>query len=343
MRLVGEAVEALAKYFSNWAAKRNSLSASQVLKQRNLFIFPTKLGGYYLMLITLIWLLGTNYENNAILALSYLLLSIFIICIFHCFFNMQGLVVESTQPKIVQSGETADIELIFKASKATSHHSIQACWRGDQDHHLIWHDLVKQTLTLPLATSQRGLLRAPTLLLASVYPFGLIRCWSYLAMHSYAIVYPKPIDIEQPQRTHRRTQQNNLQNSHQVLQGEQEFHSLDLYRQGEPLSQIAWKQYARTNVLYKKNSVENASSAEHHQLRWDDYPGVDVELRLAYLCHQALALHRQQLAYSLVLPNESLAQNSGDSHLQQVLQVLALFDVALPDSSAVSSALDARK
>mgnify|MGYP000157833705 CR=1 FL=1 len=42
-----------------------------------------------------LYLLGTNYQNNLILALSFLLASLFITCIWHCYQNLAGIKVSA--------------------------------------------------------------------------------------------------------------------------------------------------------------------------------------------------------------------------------------------------------
>ena len=53
----------------------------------------------------LMWLLGTNYDNNLILALAFLLGSILITCILHTHASLAGLKVELMQ---IQEGFVGD-------------------------------------------------------------------------------------------------------------------------------------------------------------------------------------------------------------------------------------------
>lgn len=320
-------------YFQAWVVKRIPAKESHRLTHKNLFIFPSKLGGGYLLLVALLWLLGTNYENNAILAVSYLLLSLFLISIFHCFFNLQGLVVKVAKPVSVFNGEQAPVVLRFERQSDKSQHSVEIAWRGQRKQMLDWQDSLSQEMTLPYRAQKRGLLNVPLLSLRSYYPLGLIRCWCYLPLQSYVIAYPKPIEQEQPlnqQGDGEPTDQTSAQSSQET--SNQEFESLAEYRQGEPLSHISWKHYARTDMLYKKNYAGFRSDSL--ELNWDHYSEPDTEVRLSYLCHQALTLNAQNKPFSLKLPNTTIERAEGEGHLLDVLEALALFDTQLPPTFA---------
>ncbi len=319
----------LRRYFQTWVSKRSTAQKSHKLTHKNVFIFPSKLGGVYLLLVALLWLLGTNYENNAILALSYLLLSFFLVSIFHCFFNMQGLIIHATKPVRVFLGEQASIELRFERTHERNHQSVELAWQGMKKQPLIWQNGLTQQITIPYRVQKRGLLTAPVLSLSSFYPLGLIRCWCYLPLQSYVIVYPRPQVAEQLQTLSSQRDTDNQKGANQSSQGsDQEFDHLDQYRAGEPLSLISWKHYARTDILYKKSYSSDES--ESNELNWQDYPGVESELRLSYLCYQAITLNAQKKPFSLVLPSVKIAQAHSDSHLLEVLEALALFEVELP-------------
>ncbi len=325
---MGRRLNGLKHYFQTWVIKRNATKKSHRLTHKNVFIFPTKLGGAYLLLVALLWLLGTNYENNAILAVSYLLLSVFLVSIFHCFFNIQGLVVLATKPVRVFVGEQAAIVLKFERTSLRNQQSVELAWQGMKKQPLLWGNGLTQQLSIPYRAHKRGLISSPVLTLRSLYPLGLIRCWCYMPMQSYVIVYPRAQSGEQTHTQLSSSESTDQSNSPSPQGGEQEFDHLDQYRTGEPLSLISWKHYAKTDTLYKKSYSSNDS--ESHELNWQHYPGVETEMRLSYLCYQALTLNAQNKPFSLVLPNLSIPRAQSDQHLLEVLEALALFEVQVP-------------
>jgi len=59
---------------------------------------------------------------------------------------------------------------------------------------------------------------------------------------------------------------------------------------------------------------------------FDDYPGVDLETRLSWLCARVLAANSENRSYSLVLRSATLGPNSGEQHRDKALSMLAQFD-----------------
>ena len=76
-----------------------------VLNRKNLYTFPNFTGLIYLLITAVIWLLGTNYQNNLILGLSYLLVSIFVVGILHAFANLAGISIRFVGARPAFAGE----------------------------------------------------------------------------------------------------------------------------------------------------------------------------------------------------------------------------------------------
>ena len=319
--------------FHHWLSKRRVSKKSHRLEQQNLFIFPSKLGGVYLFLMIFIWLLGTNYDNNLILGLSYLFVSLLLISIFHSYYNLQALDVSLQAPEPLFSGESVAIKVQFKKVLKREHQNIHIGWSRVQHLHFTgqdsqttainWVDKASGTATLSLIATQRGEYQLPRLSISSTYPFGLVRCWCELSMDAVVLVYPTALNSESAkisQPSDSQALQENRGTSDQAL----EYQELQRYQIGESLSKISWKHYARTGTLLVKNFQGGGIS--NTELSWYHYPDVAVEKRLQYLCYQALHLDAQQLPFSLVLPNVELQAASSKQHLHAVLSALALYD-----------------
>ena len=92
MKKIKEKINARLKIsFDRWLKRRMPAASVQKLSSKNIFIFPTKFGFIYLLFILLLFLFGTNYQNNVIILLSYVMASLFITCMLHSFFNLSGL------------------------------------------------------------------------------------------------------------------------------------------------------------------------------------------------------------------------------------------------------------
>ncbi|MEH6445105.1 MAG: DUF58 domain-containing protein [Oceanospirillaceae bacterium] len=317
----------IAQYYQRWLQKRSPANKHHTLKQSNVYIFPSRLGGCYLLLSMLLWLLGTNYDNNLILGVSYLFISIFLLCIFHSYFNLQGLKVTNITSENADStvfvGDMAFIDLAFLRSNTNYQPAIKVAFKELPGVYLDFANQQSVEISLGVEALERGQLLLPRLSIVSYYPLGIIRCWSELSIATQQLVFPLPVENSLPLISSGVAEGENKKNLESKETQEQEYQSLQLYRAGEPLSKIAWKQYARTQVLYTKTFA--ADTGENNQLSWYSYPDVEAELRLQYLCYQALELHAQQRAFSLELVNTTITQGNGDGHLQRVLSALALY------------------
>ena len=80
---------------NRWLDSRAPLSGQHKLSQKNLYTFPNLTGLGLTTTIIILWLLGTNYQNNLILGLSYLLISLFVVAIWHAFSNLVSLEVKA--------------------------------------------------------------------------------------------------------------------------------------------------------------------------------------------------------------------------------------------------------
>ncbi|EOG7035816.1 hypothetical protein ACLH5N_004693, partial [Aeromonas salmonicida] len=56
-----------------WLTRRIPPARQMTLGRRSLFILPTRMGLLYLLVMSAIYLLGTNYQNNLVLLVSYCL------------------------------------------------------------------------------------------------------------------------------------------------------------------------------------------------------------------------------------------------------------------------------
>ena len=86
--------------YERWLSRRLPRSGRVVLNQKRIFIFPTGYGFFYLLVASLLFIGGINYENNLILALSFLLASLFLVAILHTYltFPVWGFVTAIVNP-----------------------------------------------------------------------------------------------------------------------------------------------------------------------------------------------------------------------------------------------------
>lgn len=288
------------------------------LTHKKLFIFPTKSGWLFLLAMVLIWLLGTNYENNLALAFSFLLLALFLVTIVHTFNNVYRLQLAYVGSQAVFVGEQSQVKISLDAGRS-SRQAISLGWRDHTASVVGLERQQGQIISVPVTTSERGHYRPPRLLLQSTFPLGLWRCWSNIDLNVVILSYPKPIAVESAM--HRVDQAG--EGSRRAFQGDDNFDALYQYQAGDSLKHIAWKNYAQGRGLYSKKYVGYES--DELWLEWQSLSQFDVEGRLSRLAYLALAAEQKQTPYGLRIPGGDLAPALGREHLQQVLSRLALF------------------
>lgn len=312
---------------SRYAAKvsqrfysRYPAAALHFLNRRNLFIFPSTNGLWFLALDVLLWLVGTNYENNLILMLAFLLITLFIISILHTFANLTGLTIELMNAKPAFSGDDAEVTLLVKKQGKRARENIHIGWPLGNTVVVDLVDKDETAVTLFVPTQGRGWFNPGRLRIESYFPLGILRCWSWPDLDCRTLVYPRPIAAG-PLPANAAT----AEEGEQLLEsGAEDFAGYRNYQLGDSLRDVAWKHYARGVGVYSKEYVGYADS--RLWLDWDTLTGMDREARLSRLCYWALQAYNANKEYGLRLPGVEIQPGSGLHHKLEVLKTLALFE-----------------
>lgn len=303
-----------------WVDTRSSRAQSHRLHHKNLYILPTAAGWAFLLLALIIWLLGTNYQNNLILALSYLQLSLMVVVILHTYNNMSGLYIESLGADEGHAGQRIDFKFQVMSDNAFGCHYLKLGWADTVPTLYDIEGSSTQLVRVGVKANQRGRFWPGRLLVQSEFPMGLVKCWSWLRFENEVIVYPRPVERALPV-----VLGGSAEGTGEVepdLDGE-EFLGYRQYHPGDGLRRIAWKQYARERGLYSK--VYGSGRANNEYLYWSQFFSGDVELALSQMTYWAVAWHRENRGFGLSLPTVEIAFGSGDAHLAEVLSALAVY------------------
>jgi len=287
-----------------WLARRQPAVASLTLRHRFLLVLPSRYGLAFSGLILLLYILGTNYQNNLVLLLSFMLLSLLLLCIVLSYRNLAGLTLLAGPPVATFAGQ--QLQLIVSLQHWQHRQSLQfelGNWQCQQQ---------QGWLQLQHLPTQRGLYQLPRLKLSSVHPFGLVRCWCYLALQQQYWVYPTPLP-------HSQTPAPLSSNP------DQSWSHLQPYAQGDKLQRIDWKKLARqpTQPVVKVYQSEQAPPPQLC-LVLPPLEGAALELKLQQLTRQILDLSAAGQSYSLQLPDALIKYGSGPEQQQRCLQALAL-------------------
>ena len=324
----------LRQWQAQWFSRRLPPARSIALTQRRLFIFPTRAGFLFLLSLTLILLMAINYQSNLIYGLTFWLGTLFVVTIHFTHANLSGLSVTATGAEPCFSGKRAVFGIRLTGS-GRARHSLNLQWQGrppgeasDAASTLISDGIeveadgfTQHSLSYPV--TGRGWCAPGRIRVEAQYPFGLLRCWSYLSLDQRVMVWPQPIPSAPL------PMESNLY-SHVGAPDAPQSEQLDLaghrdYRDGDRASQIDWRTLAREQPL--QVSVYQSDAADPLWLDWQMLSSTDPEQRLSQLCMLALSAHEQRRAFGLRLPDREVDIAAGQGHLEQVLNALALCDV----------------
>ena len=322
------------KRFDRWLTRRVPSCFKHKLSNRNIFILPTRFGFTYLFFDVLLFLLGTNYQNNIILLLSYLLASFFITVMMHSFYNFSQLTFSS---KSKQSGFAQQIiNFPINVTGHKTHFDIN--FRFYNSDYLFKEVKLTQCNTqttqvlLPWYANQRGVYALGRIKVFSEYSLGLFVTWSLLDFTHVAVVFPQPKRLTNTQQFLTGLNESDQDNGvyMQTTVGGNDFSELKNYVMGESQARIAWKQLARGQGKFSKNY-----QAEQGDLLWlklSNMPSSDIEIKLQFLCFLILEYSKNQQDFGLILDlpatakNSAVVQiepNSGHQHQENCLIALA--------------------
>jgi len=322
MKLLSSVISKRRKTFFHWVDRRNARSRSHLLNNRNLFIFPSKKGLTFLMVAAVLWVLGTNYQNNLILALVFFMLAFFVCAILMTFANMSKLKVEYLGTAEAFAGDSFHCHFAASLQRGGYADAIEFCWQNMEENTIecaFESASLKSEFSVSYFHPVRGILRLPRLRIQSYFPFGLIRCWTWLNFDATVMVYPKPING----RLGASVAEGGDNEGVYPVQGSDDFYGLREYEAGDNLRHISWKNYARGRGLYVKQFSQSVS--RENWLDFDTVAANGIEEKLSILCFWILQLYQREEPFGLKLPDSKLKPGQGFNHRSEALGRLAAF------------------
>jgi len=297
-----------------------------ILDQRSTYILPTKAGFLLMLIILLMMIASTNYQNNLAFLLTFLICSIGIVSIVFTFKNLQGLAFELGKNQSVFAGEEINFNFYVSSQSGSPHLGIAV---GFDKKSLFYLDLpssdgkpyTKKNFILPIKVEKRGWFSAPKIVTTSCFPFGLLKVWSWFKFKSPVLIYPQP--IEPDESVLNRIENDNGDSNNHTANEDTEYDGITAYKIGDPISRVDWKATAKEQGMYIKSFA--SMSVNESAFNWDDFSNVEHELRLSYLCYLVLNANNQKQTFSLSLPGLFVSKDSGEKHLKKCLSNLGLF------------------
>ena len=297
----------------------NRTPARQVtLNQRRIYILPGIAGMVWLLVAFLLFLMAVNYANSLAFAMSFFMVSLFMLAILHTWRNLAGLTVHSLGGEPAHVGQPVRVKLEIDGHNR-ERIAIKVGW---PDHESLNVDILTSTqIDLRITGQQRGWLSPGLLRIESLYPLGLCKTWSWLSLEAGVLVYPA-IDDRLPLPS---SQNANGTQAGATMPGKEEFAGVRRYQAGDSSGHVDWKGFARRHELNTK--VFHQPVGLDCLLSLSDAPGYELEDKLSVLTGWCLRCERQKQPYGLKLPGVMIRPGMGQRHLNECLQALALFQI----------------
>jgi len=296
-----------------------------ILTQRRIFIVPTGAGLLFALLLVVMLTGAINYNLSLGHALVFLLAGLGIVAMVHTFRNLVALRLMPGRAEAVFAGEIARFPLHLQNTRKQPRRALEFAF-GKQAGVAV--DIPADGLSsasVPYRTRCRGRLDPGHLTLATRYPLGLFRAWSYPYPGLSCLVYPHPLATPLPAPLpiayagHRRGDS-----------GQEDFTGLRLRQPSDPTRHVAWKAVARDFANRPLLIKQFAGGAEEEL--WLDWSRTsadgDTETRLSILTGWVLAAEAKQARYGLRLPGCEFQPAQGGAHRDACLEALALYGKA---------------
>lgn len=305
--------------FRAWVNRRIPPAREVTLDQKRIFIFPSRVGLFFGICLVVMLLTAINFQNNLAFALTFLLATLFIVATLHTYANLSGLTIRALRAQPAFPGQQSEFTIAIERTRRRDHFALHTGWPTGSDAliNLVEEDRVEVSLHVPV--SRRGWYSPGRLLLESTYPLGLLRCWTWVDLDLYALVYPKPLACsELPGMA-----TNQPDGAAIPITGNDDFYGFRDYQKGDSLRHIHWKALAKGQAVLSKQYTAYADRSVW--LDWDLFPGAGIETRLSHLCYWVLEMDARNEEYGLRLPGVVVEPGVGPLHRENVLKELGSY------------------
>ncbi|WP_426357311.1 DUF58 domain-containing protein [Pseudocolwellia sp. HL-MZ19] len=307
------------KRFNKWLNQRIPAANEQSLGNRNIFIVPTKFGYAYVFSVLILFLLGTNYQNNLIILMSYLFASVFLTSMMYSFFNLSRLKFFFNSNVTAYATQTVSIPLAILSKK--QRFDINFVFENNDKAYAAVINAGESDINVPFQAVTRGVNNPGRLKISSEYAFGLFVCWTHLDFSCEVLTYPEKKVFNHIKHEAADLHEELIGNT--VSEGGDDFGELRQYKQGESNAKIAWKQLARGQGWLTKTTQQELGSTIWLTLQ--QLPSSPIETKLQMLCFLVLDHHKSNVPFGLELDNLKIEPSTGSLHIKNCLQALALY------------------
>jgi uncharacterized protein (DUF58 family) len=303
-----------------WFRRRQGTDQLPItLQRRRLYILPTRVGIAFGALLLLMLIAGLNYANSLALLMTFLLAGLALVAMHGCHRNLLGLNVTELSSQDSFAGQQATLQLRLTNSTAQARVALVLDGTGEPPAICTVPAHGEVLLRLQLRTPRRGLMPIERLRLATTWPFGLFRAWTWMHITHEVNVYPRP----EGHRPLPRSAGERSSGAPRESAEADEWATLRAFRDGDSPRQVAWKAYARGAPLLVKEYT--ASGSTERLFDFATLAGLDTEQRLSQLARWILMCAADGERFGLKLPQRFIDLDQGQVHRQRCLRALARF------------------
>ncbi len=301
-----------------WFYRRfNKKTRSIKLGFNNLYIFPNLFGLYWILTTIVLYILGTNLENNFTIFICYLMITVLLISLFLTHFNIHGLELISKNQKVNFANSTINYEIIINSDKYRNNIKLKFL---NKENKAIFINKIEDKLikSLTIDGKQRGIYKPDIIYGESSSPISLCTCWFYWRPLDNLIVAPQKKKAKIHKEINQiRTDINSTKNEEII--GD-ELKDIQIYRKGEKKSLIYWKSLARSRMLLSKN-FNNENNKNNWLILEENLP---IENALEHLCFEIYNQYKNNNIYGILLSkNKFIKPDKGEKHFFNCLKMLA--------------------
>lgn len=307
--------------FKRWLFRLHGPEAAPIiLTQRRVYVLPTKAGLAYAMSLGFMLIGAINYNLSLGYALIFLLAGLGLVALLHTFRNLVLLEISPGHVEPVFAGEMAHFGLQLTNRRNQGRFAINLRCEGAGTVSVDPAPGASTSVSLPLATRQRGWLRVGRITLETRFPLCLIRAWSYVEPDMRCLVYPRPEPSAPPLPLSAADEAGGSRSG----TGTEDFSGLRTHQLADSPRHVAWKAVARGQPLLTKQFT--GAGIAQVWLDWNELPpNLGIEARLSRMTRWLIDAHAQGLAYGLRLPGRHVPLGHGARQFQDCLEALALY------------------
>ena len=309
----------LERWAATWAKRRQGADAHAIaLQRRRIYILPTRFGIVFAAMVFAMLLGSLNYGASLGFTLTFLLTGLGLVAMHHCHNNLLGTTIKFLGAAPVFAGQRAEFKIAVTNDAAAPRFEIELAYRTHAAGPIDVADGTTEIVRLGLPTARRGWVALERFRVETRYPARLFRAWTWVHMDTRCLVYPRPAETGRPLPDGGSGGSTGQQHA-----GDDDFAGLRAAAPGDPLQRIAWKAYARNDLLLLKEF--SSGTGQPCLLDWDLLPELDLEQRIAQLTRWCLDADAAGRSLALRLPGNAIPVGQGSQHLASCLEALALF------------------